>query len=72
MTFELQPGNQFVSPQALTSVSNWGERTQATTLRLERRRVLSTSSEPFLRQTVSITVIMLTTAKTKASKLKGS
>jgi iron complex outermembrane recepter protein len=36
MAFKLQPGGQLAHPQALTLVSNWGERVQVTTLRLER------------------------------------
>ncbi|OKP23849.1 hypothetical protein BSQ98_24595 [Serratia liquefaciens] len=32
-------GAQPVHPQELTKVSDWGEHVQATTLRLERRRV---------------------------------
>ncbi|PYB39300.1 addiction module toxin RelE, partial [Serratia marcescens] len=31
--FKLQPGGQCVNPQELTPVSDWGERTQPTTLR---------------------------------------
>lgn len=39
MDFEPQPGGKFESPQELTQVSDWGERTQPTTLRFERLRV---------------------------------
>ncbi|RYM62631.1 hypothetical protein BSR03_09510 [Serratia proteamaculans] len=36
IAFKLQLGGQLAHPQALTLVSNWGERVQVTTLQLER------------------------------------
>ncbi|HCV67456.1 MAG TPA: addiction module toxin RelE [Serratia sp.] len=36
IAFKLQLGAQLAHPQALTQVSNWGERVQVTTLQLER------------------------------------
>jgi len=39
MDFKLRLGGKSESPQELTQVSDWGERTQPTTPQLEIRRV---------------------------------